>query len=85
MEEWTTVLQMQSLLMTARNRPAFTKRESRVAQQLIDHLASVLRTCASNDLRQGQWWTRILSSRKTRTTAVGRVMDQSFKLRDTVG
>ena len=85
MEEWTSVLQVQSMLMTARNRPAFTKRESRVAQQLIDHLASVLRTHASNDLRQGHWWKRIPSSRKTRPTGIGSVMDQSFKLRDTVG
>ncbi len=84
-EEWTSVLRTQALLMTARNRPSFTKRESRIAQQSIDQTASVLRTYASDRLRPDVWWKRILSRGKARTTAIGPVMDQSFKLRNTVG
>jgi hypothetical protein len=84
-EEWTNVLRIQALLMTARNRPSFTKRESRVAQQSIDQTASVLRTYASDKLRPKSWWRRILLSGNAHTTALRPVMDQSFKLPDTVG
>ena len=81
MEEWTSVLRTQSMLMSARNRPSFTKRESRMAQQLVDHLASMLQTHASNDLCQGIWWKKILLSRNTHTTPAGSMMDRSFELR----
>jgi hypothetical protein len=84
-EEWTSVLRTQALLMTARNRPSLTKRESRVAQQSIDQTASVLRAYASDRLRPDVWWKSILPSGKAHTTAIGPVMDQSFKLRNTVG
>ena len=82
LEEWTSVLGTQALLMTARNRPSFTKRESRVAQQSIAQTASVLRAYASD---RKVWWKSILSSGKAHTTAIAPVMDQSFKLRNTVG
>lgn len=84
-EEWTSVLRTQALLMTARNRPSLTKRESRVAQQSIDQTVSVLRTYASERLRQDVWWKNLLSRGKAHTTAIGPVMDQSLKLRNTVG
>ena len=84
LEEWTSVLRTQALLMTARNRPSFTKRESRVAQQSIHQTASVLRMYASERLRPVIRWKSIFSSGNAHTTAIGPVMDQSFKLRDTV-
>lgn len=86
MEEWTSVLQVQALLMTARNRPSFTKREARVAQQSVNHAAAVLRTYAADGLRQCVWWKKILPSRNTRPAAAVRpTMDPSLTLRDTVG
>lgn len=85
LEEWTSVLRTQALLMTARNRPSFTKRESRVAQQSIYQTASVLRTYASDRLRADVSWKSIFSSGNAHTIAIGPVMDPSFKLRDTVG
>jgi hypothetical protein len=85
MEEWTSVLQVQALLMTARNRPSFTKREARVAQQSIDHAVAVLRAYAADELRQRVWWKKMLPSRNTRPAAVRPSMDPSFTLRDTVG
>lgn len=85
MEEWTSVLQVQALLMTARNRPSFTKREARVAQQSINHAAAVLRAYAADGLRQCVWWKKMLPSRNTRPSAVRPSMDPSLTLRDTVG
>lgn len=84
-EEWTSVLRTQALLMTARNRPSFTKRESRVAQQSIDQTASVLRAYASDRARPDVWWKSGVSSSTAHTAGIGPVMDQSFKLRNTIG
>jgi hypothetical protein len=83
-EEWTSVLRTQALLMMARNRPSFTKRESRVAQQSIDLTASVLRTYASDRLRPDAWWKSILPSGNANSTRLGAGMDQSLKLRNIV-
>jgi hypothetical protein len=83
-EEWTSVLRTQALLMTARNRPSLTKRESRVAQQSVDQTASVLRSYVSVRVRQRVWWKSVFSTGNTHTAAVGTVMDQSLKFRDTV-
>lgn len=85
MEEWTSVLRVQALLMSARNRPSFTKREARLAQQAIDHTAAVLRTYAADGLHRSVWWKTILSSRRARPSAIGPAMDRPFRLRDTVG
>jgi len=85
MEEWASVLRMQALLMTARNRPSFTKREARLAQQAIDHTAEVLRTFAAADLHRSAWWKSILSSRRGRPSAIGPAMDRSLMFRDTPG
>ena len=82
-EEWTSVLRTQALLMTARNRPSFTKRESRVAQQYIDQTASVLRTYTSDRLRPGAWWN-ILASNNSHSSRSGAEMDHSLKLRNIV-
>ncbi|WP_447985773.1 hypothetical protein [Nitrospira sp. Nam74] len=81
-EEWTSVLRTQALLMTARNRPSFTKRESRVAQQSIDQTASVLRTYASDRLRPGAWWKSILASDNAHSSRFRAEMDHSLKLRN---
>jgi hypothetical protein len=84
-EEWTSVLRTQALLMTARNRPSFTKRESRIAQQSIGQTTSVLRAYASRQLRPKAWWKSILSRGKAHATATGPVRDQSLELRNTEG
>jgi hypothetical protein len=84
MEEWTSVLRAQAILMTARNRPSFTKREARVAQQSLDHAAAVLRAYAADALRQRVWWKKILSSHNVRPSAVRPSMDRPLTLRDTI-
>jgi hypothetical protein len=85
MEEWTSVLRAQAVLMMARNRPSLTKREARIAQRSVDHAAAVLRTYASGELGQRIWWKKILPSRKAQPTAVRPSMDQPLTLRDTAG
>jgi len=85
MEEWTSVLRAQAVLMMARNRPSLTKREARIAQRSVDHAAAVLRTYASGELGQRIWWKKILPSRKAQPTAVRPSMDQPLTLRDTPG
>jgi hypothetical protein len=85
MEEWTSLLRIHAALMTARNRLSFTKREARVAQHAIDHAAVVLRTHASDGLRQGVWWKTIWTTRKAGSIAVRPSMDRPLTLRDTVG
>jgi len=85
MEEWTSVLRIRATLMTARNRLSFTKREARVAQHAVDHAAVVLRTYASDGMRQGIWWKIIWTTRKAGSTAVRSSMDRPLTLRDTVG
>ena len=76
-DEWTSVLRTQALLMTARNRPSLTKRESRVAQQSIAQTASVLGTYTADQLRLKVWWKSLLSTGKRHATAATPVMDQT--------
>ncbi len=71
MKEWTSVLRAQAALMMARNRPSFTKREARVAQQSIDHTAAVLRAYASDELRRNIWWKNFLPRRTIRPSPSG--------------
>ncbi len=85
MEEWASVLRMQALLMSARNRPSFTKREARLAQQAIDHTAAALRSYAADAVHRSAWWKSMLSSRRARPSAIGPVMDRSLTFRDTPG
>ena len=85
MGEWTSVLQAQATLMTARNRSSFTKREARIAQQSIDHAAAVLRAYASDEGRRTFWWKKFHSSRNNHPTSLGSSINRSLKLRDTAG
>jgi hypothetical protein len=83
-EEWMSVLRTEAVLKTARNRPSFTKRESRVAQQSVDQTVFVLRTYASDKLRSGSWWKNILQRDNAHTTRIEAAMSESIKLRDTL-
>ena len=85
MEEWTSVLRIHAVLMAARNRLSFTKREARIAQTTIDHAAVVLKTYASDGLRQGVWWKTIWTIHKASPSALRPSMDRPLTLRDTVG
>lgn len=83
-EEWMSVLRTEAVLKTARNRPSFTKRESRVAQQSIDQTVFVLRTYAADKLRWGSWWKNILQRGNAHTTRIEAAMSESVKLRGTL-
>jgi hypothetical protein len=83
-EEWMSVLRTEAVLRTARTRPSFTKRESRVAQQSVDQTVFVLQTYASDKLRSGSWWKNILLTGNAHTTRIEAAMGESVKLRDTL-
>jgi hypothetical protein len=85
LEEWTSVLRTQGLLMMARNRPSFTKREARTTQHTIDHCASVLRAYGSAEVRIGAGWKNALLNRRAQPPAPVPSLDHSMKLRDTAG
>ena len=84
MEEWTSVLRTQATLMTARNRPAFTKREARLAQQSVDQALAALRShLAAPVMRRGAWWTYLVSRGSLRPSRIRPSMNQPITLRDT--
>jgi hypothetical protein len=83
-EEWMSVLRTEAVLRTARTRPSFTKRESRVAQQSVDQTVFALQTYASDKLRSGSWWKNILLTGNAHTTRIEAAMGESVKLRDTL-
>ena len=51
-DEWDSVLRVHALMMTSRNRPSFSKREARLAQQAIHHAKAVHRAGSNTTPRQ---------------------------------
>jgi hypothetical protein len=84
-DEWDSVLRVDALMMTARNRPSLSKREARLAQQAVHHAKAVLQRHDSEAVRQDLSWTRIFAGHRRRKTVRKSSPTRSFNLRETIG
>jgi hypothetical protein len=84
MDEWDSLLRVQATLLTARNRASYSKREARIAQQLIQHAKAAL---AFHGAEQSQRisWKSLFTGMLRRRTQNELPVDRSLKLRQTAG
>lgn len=84
MDEWHSLLRVQATLMTARNRASYSKREARIAQQLIHQAKSTLAPHVMEQ-RQKISWKSLFNGMLRRRTPNELTVDRSLKLRQTAG
>lgn len=84
MDEWDGLLRVQAILATARNRASYSKREARIAQQLIQQAKAAL-ALRVVEQRQRISWKSLFNGMLRRRTPSELTVDRSLKLRQTAG
>lgn len=79
-DEWDCLLRVHAILLTARNRPSYSKREARIAQQLVQHAKTILHN-RTMELHERRSWKHLLVGTRRRT--LSSAVDPSLKLRQT--